>query len=111
MTSTATQAFLDRDTQVTEALRPYVAGDADWDDTRQELLDVEWADVPHGTPNQLMGKDGGEYIAGLAPGDAPVPGSWDELLAAQDHGILTADQVRELLTVLVAKSDDRTARG
>lgn len=100
MTSTATQAYLDRDTPVTAIIGPFTAGDADWPATRDALLAVEWADVPHGTPAELMGQDGGDYVANLAPGDPPVPGSWAELLAAQDHGLLTGEQVGEVLAAL-----------
>lgn len=106
MTSTATQAYLDRDTPVTEVLRPYVAGDTEWEPTRDALIGLDWADVPHGSTEQLMGRDDGDYVAGLAPGDLPVPGSWDEFLAAADHHLITAEQVGEVLSALNRKDTD-----
>ena len=105
----AQQHYLDRDTPVTAIIRPFAEGDADWETTRDALLAVKFADVPRGTVDQLMGRDGGEYVAGLEPGDDPVPGSWDEVLAAQDLGLLTAEQISEVLTALVARSDAKTA--
>lgn len=105
--TTATETFLARDTPVTAILRPHAAGEATAEQTREALLAVEWADVPHGTADQLMGRDGGDYVAGLEPGDAPVEGSWDELLAARDLGIVTADEVAAVLEGIVARGGDR----
>lgn len=101
---TATDAFLARQTPVTDALRPLAAGDADWPATKASLEAVEWTDVPQGTPDQLMGRDGGEFVADLEPGAAPVEGSWREVLAARDLGILSAEQTAELLEAVVGKA-------
>jgi hypothetical protein len=105
MTTAAQQKFLDRESPVTAILGPFAAGDVEWDPTRDALYDVEWADVPRGTADQLMGRDGGEYVAGLEAGGDPEPGSWDELLAAQDLGLLSSEQVGEVLAELVGRSD------
>lgn len=101
--ATATARFLDRKTQVTDLLKPLVAGEAEWEATRDALVGLTYADVPTLTPDELMGRDGGEAAANKTPGDDPVEGSWPELVLAGDLGIITPEQVREVLGLIAGK--------
>lgn len=102
---TAREVFLKRDTPITEILRPLADGSADWESTRDALLDVTWADDPKGTAADHAGKDGSTWNLDNEPGNAPPPGTWREIASAHALGILTREQYRELSVAVDAKAD------
>lgn len=97
----ARAALLDRDTPVAAVLRPYVEGTADWPTTLAGLRGVRYTGRETPTTDDLLGRTeaGRErYADSTIPDPLPEPGSWLEVVAARDVGILTAEQLAEAAT-------------
>lgn len=82
---------------VIDILKPFAEGAAEWEATREGLIGLTYAEVPKATGDQLMGRSEDDYTADTAPGDDPVPGSWGQVLRARNYGILTTEQLHEVL--------------
>lgn len=99
MPSQAAQTFLDRESPVTAALRPFAAGEAEWETTRDALAAIDYVPArSSATPEQLMGRDGGVWAADRELDPDVAPGSWAEVTRAVDLGIITSAQVAEVFT-------------
>lgn len=96
----AAEALLGRSTPVTDVLRPYAAGEQDWPTTLERLSGLTYTDRPKATADDLLGRTeaGRErYADSTIPAPLPDEGSWGEVVAARDVGILTAAQLAEAL--------------
>lgn len=99
----AQERLLARQSPLTDLLKAYRAGTATWEQTRDELVNLEWATVPKLTIEEQMGQDGGQARASREPGMEIVAGSWPEFVLAGDLGIVTREEVNEVLGILAAK--------
>lgn len=94
------EALLERNTPVTAVLRPYAAGEADWPTTLEKLSQLTYTSRPRRSVDDMLGRTeaGLEWYAdSTIPDPLPLEGSFQEVVAARDVGIITAEQLAEAL--------------
>lgn len=104
--------FAQRPSPLLDLVRMYGAGHADWPQTKQALVDFDYAPLPAPT-GAPTGPAAGQWYADVennAQGPE-VPGSWPELVAAADHGMLTQQELDEVLAARAGKGQEGDPSG
>lgn len=106
MTETTITPFRERESRLLDIVRAHAAGEKDWEAAKQDLVDFDWQSggdpkqPEYGTPAWA------QWYLEIAEGEPlPRPNTWRELLLARDLGMISSVKVREVLDVLVARSD------
>lgn len=104
----AAEHFLKGKSPVLDILRPFAAGEVDWETTRDALVAKDdWAADPRPEPGELRT---GTWIADHEPGtDNVLPGTWREVERAYGLGVLTVEQLLEVSRLVDERADARVA--
>lgn len=100
--------FAQRPSPLLDIVRMYGSGQTDWPAARQALIAFDYAPLPDaaGAPT---GPTAGQWYGDVeANAQAPAPpGSWPELQAAADHGMLTQDEFNQVLAARAGQNPDQ----
>lgn len=91
-------------------VRAYASGQADWDATKQALIDFDYQQMPPRT-GQPAGSSRGEWYTDVEAdvGTSAPPDTWSQLQEAADAGLLTSDEFNEVLAARAQRGQEAAA--